>query len=785
MATFNARTDATNRDVSKRRVGKTMSDNQLTALIGRKVYQAMNDEDGDLSDTRQDIFDRYYGDLYGNERDGYSKFTTREVLETIEWVLPSVLRVFLGSDRVVSYDPVNMEDEEQAEQETDIANHSILKANDGDGFLALHHWCKDALMNPNGYIKIMVVEDEKTETQKYTGIDQVALARLEQEEGVEILEQDTRVESLRVPNPMTGEENLVPVELFDIRIRRTYEEKKLRILPVPPEEALVDNDCVSTNLDTADFVCHRVKRPFTELVNEGYDPELLNSVGTSEDYQYNDERTNRLFYEDEDPDAEDEEDESMRTFWVHDCYMWVDYDGDGIGEFRNVIVIGKTIFKNEPVDFQPMVAMSSILIPHKHNGLSVAQIVLDIQELMTTLTRQALDSIYRFNVGRKFISEDMLVEDGSTMEAMLNTQSEFVPVRGNPNAGVMEETRTSILSDILPIMQRMDEQKQLRSGVAPDFTLDPEVLQQSTMGAFMGAIDQATQRIEMLVRIFAETGWKQLFRKVHQLIKQHPDIVQAVKLRGRWIEDIDPEAWRDRTSVTVNVGLGFNNKQQTLALLVQLLGLQREAMGAGLSDPEKIYNTLEQIVTSASLGEATRYFNDPTAPDYQPPEPQPDQQSILAQAQAQALTSKSQVEQFEAQNKAQMDAVKAQMDQQKAQFDIQRAQLDAEMKMRELEAKEREMALKEREMTLKQRLEELKARADVDNVNADTLLKGEQAFKARADAVAIAVDADDTVQKARELVADGDIIEDLEGEEDAEGQTEDAERDGEPADGQP
>lgn len=764
MATYNARTDATNRDVSKRRAGKKMSDNQLTGLIGRKVHQAMNDEDGDLSDARQDYFDRYFGDLYGNERDGYSKFTTREVLETVEWVLPSVLRVFLGSDRVVSYDPVNMEDEEQAEQETDIVNHAILKANDGDGFLALHHWCKDTLVNPVGYIKIDVVEEEKTETQKYTGIDELALARLVEDEEVEILEQDTRTEMIDVRDPATGMPFQAPMEVFDIRLRRTYSQNKMRLMPVPPEQALIDNDCSSTNLDTADFVCHRVERPFTELVNEGYDPELLNSIGTSEDHQYNDERVNRRFYEDEDPDAEDEDDESMRTFWVHDCYLWVDYDGDGIAELRNVIVIGRTIFKNEPVDFQPLVAMSSILIPHKHNGVSLAEIVVDLQELMTTLTRQALDSIYRFNVGRKYISEDMLVEDGSTMEALLNTQSEFVPVRGAPQQGVMEEQRTSILGDIIPMLQRMDEQRQLRTGVAPNLTLDPEVLQQSTMGAFMGAIDQASQRIEMLVRILAETGWKQLFRKAHQLTKQNPDIVSAVKLRGQWIQDPDPESWRDRTSVTVNVGLGFNNKQQMLTLLTQLLGLQQEALPAGLTGPDKIYNTLEQIVTSAGLGEATRYFNDPTAPDYQPPQPQPDPQAILAEAQANALTSKSQTEQAELQIKAQADQAKLQSDQQKAMLDMRKSQVDLEMKMRELEMKERELEIKRAEMEMKLRLEGQKMRADIDNTDADTVLKSEQAFKARADAVATAVDADDTVQKAREILDGEDVVADIEAE---------------------
>lgn len=561
MATRQARLDRTARSRNA-----PMSDKQLVGFLGRKIYQAMNDEDGDLSDTRQDTFNRYTGELYGNERDGYSKYTTREVLETIEWVLPSVLRVFLGSDRVVAFEPNGPEDEAQADQETDVINYKIMRANDGDGFLALHHFFKDALLYPNGYIKAFVDEEKKTTTHRVKGVNQFGLMEIDQDEANEITEQDSRM--IEIPGmDQTGAPIMQPVEVFDIVYKRAETVRKLKIEPIPGEEALVDNDCVSVNIDTADFSCHRVRKSFTKLVNEGFDREKLERVGTYEDYQWNDERTNRLFYEDEDPDAEDEDDPSMRQFWVHECHAWVDYDGDGIGEFRQITLVGTTVFVNEVVDYQPMVAMSSILMPHKHNGMSIADIVKDLQELRTILTRQMLDNIYKINIRRKVISEDSLIEDGTTLEAMLNVQAEWIPVRGPAHNAIAHDQTMSMVSEILPVLQHLDERTANRTGINPQVNLNPDVLQQSTMGAFMGALEQASQRVEMLVRIFAETGIKQLMRKAHHLMRMYPDMATAIKLRGQWV-DVDPEGWRERTDLKVNVGLGFNNKQKCLACLL-------------------------------------------------------------------------------------------------------------------------------------------------------------------------------------------------------------------------
>ena len=804
-------------DIAGRRLGMEMSENQIVGFLGRKIWQAMNDEDGDLSEVRQENFNYYVGKEYGIERQGYSSFVTRELLETVEWVLPSVLRVFLAGDKVVVFDPVGPQDEKQADQETDITNYYVMKANKGKGFLSLHHWFKDALMFPNGYIKAYIKEAIHTDVGTVTGVDAVGLQMLVDDESVDILEQSSRtilVESPAQPSgiqggqppgqapaqgpqpPPTGAGPMgggagpgnpdpnappqggtaqpptltaipggppqkTPVEVFDLRIRTTKPIMELRIEPVPGEECLVDNDCVSLDLDEADFVCHRVRKSYTELVLEGYDPDELDQVGLGEDYQWNDERTNRLFYEDEDPDAEDEDDPSMRTYWVHECYAWFDYDGDGLGEFRRVVLIGDRVFENEETNYQPMVALSSILMQHKHNGMSYGDIVKDLQILISTLTRQLLDNVYKINVRRKVFSEDALTEDGATMEAILNTQAEFIPVRGPAANAFVPEPTQSVVGELLPVIQHFEERVSLRSGVSPMAQLDPNQLQEVTATAFNGALEAASQRIEMLVRIFAETGMRFLMLKVHQLLRSHWDIGRAVKIRGEWV-DVDPQGWRERTDMSVNVGLGFNNRQTQMQMLVQMLSMQKEAVAAGLSSPDKIYNALEKLVNASGVGDVRQFFIDPKSPEYKPPEPPPPPpEAQLAQAQAQALGQEQQRKGMESQQNFQLKQGELQLKAQDQQGKQRLAEMDKQI---DLERIRGQNALAEAELDEKRR----KTPHEIENVDADTDLKRAQAGKARVEGSAKAVESSEAYKGAKEIVANEDNeFDEVEGEDDA------------------
>lgn len=653
---------------------KAMTESEISALLGSKIHQAMNDEDGDLSQNRQDALNYYLGKPYGNERDGYSAYVTREALEAVEWAMPSVIRVFTAGDQVVSFDPVSPQDEEQAKIETDVLNHLLMK--DNDGFEAFYAWFKDALMYPNGYLKVWVDEKEEVTKEYYNELTEADLAILLEDDELEVVEQDSAVKQILT------DEGPIQVELFSVKVKRTTVKPRLNIDAVEPEQVLVDNDLTSQNLDDADFVCHRVRKTYTALVQEGYDPKELDAVGNTEDYQWQDERVNRLFFEDENPDTEDDDDDSMRQFWVHECYCKIDVDGDGVAEGRKVVMIGNTIFENEELDYQPFVSLSSILMSHKHTGLSLVDLVKDIQLVSSTLMRQLLDNMYKQNIRRKYIGEGALVEDGSTIEALANTGAENIPVR-DPSQIIPEQVQ-SIIPELIPVIDKIKDQNQVRSGVTPDMSLNPETLQQSTMGGFSMALEQASERIELITRVFAETGVKRLMRKAHRLCREYMDYELQLKLGGKWMP-INPSDWRERTTMTVNVGLGFNDKTKKLQLLIGLLDQQKEALQVGMATPDNLYNTLTDMVDAAGLGSVEKYFTDPANIPPQEPQPDPQAEALNAQIQLeqgklQAQAQKQQADAQAAQAKILLEREKLQSEQAKnaAQLELEREKLELE-----------------------------------------------------------------------------------------------------------
>jgi hypothetical protein len=333
----------------------------------------------------------------------------------------------------------------------------------------------------------------------------------------------------------------------------------------------------------------------------------------------------------------------------------------------------------------------------------------DIQFLKSTLIRQLLDNTYRINRGRMFVGDRALSADGKTMDALQDPMADHIPC--DDVTQILPQQTMSIVADIMPVIQYVTDSAQTRTGIAPNLSLDPQVLQQSTLGAFTGALEQASQRVELIARTFAETGVKWMVMKAHRLLKEHSQKPVMMKIKGEWVE-VNPSDWRDRQNVSVNVGLGFNDRTKDLMLAQTILGIQKEALGLGLATPENIYNALSDMVMAAGKKTPERYFTKQT----QPPQPQPDPNMIIAQAQAEAMK-------VDAQSKME----RAKIEGQKALFESQKAHFEGVMKAREADVK------RQRE-EFNAMIEAAKARADIDNVQADTFLKKAQAQKALHDA---------------------------------------------------
>lgn len=671
-----------------------MDNRELAALIDRKLASALNDEGDTLSATRQDNLDRYMGEKLGNEREGHSQVTTREVFEAIEWAMPSVMRVF-GSQKTVAFIPEGAEDEQAADQETDVLRHLLF--DQGNGFLAIHNWCKDTLMNPNGYAKVWVEEVERTTTERYKGLSIEQVVGLSEGEGVEL------IAATAYQTPFG--------EVYDAEAKITQTKPVLKFCAVPADEVLVDGDLATIDLDEAGFVCHRRERTLTDLVKEGYSRKRLEAIGG--DDTESDEETNRRKWGESDTT---DDDGALRKYKVEECYLLVDFDGDGLAERRRVVKIANEIFENEEWDYRPLIAMAAILIPHMHAGVSLAEAVKDLQEVSTALMRQLLTNIYRINVPKKYVGSRALVDGGATMDALLDGAAEIVPVE-DPSA-IVPEMIAPVFQHILPVMQQLTEQKMLRTGVNPNISLDPKVLAESTMGAFTAAIDHASQRLELIIRVMAETGIKTLLKKAHRLVREHFGSELAIKLRGEWAH-VSPREWRERTNIKATVGIGTQNKQERLQALMSLLQLQEKLMALRMVEPQHIYNTVAEMIEAAGLEGAERYVINPAKQPIQQGQPDP-----LVMAQVESLKAQGQAMQIDAQSKmarAQIEAQKAQLERERAQFEVQ---------------------IKARQAEVDAQLAAGKAQAEVRHINADALLKEAQRVKVLEEARGLDIDND-------------------------------------------
>lgn len=744
-----------------------MTDEELVAFIMRKAHQAMNDDDGDISAQRADAFNAYMGREQGPDREGRSTFATRETLEVVEWLMPHVMTAFTASKNVVEYLPDGPEDQKRAREETQIVNHYFYHRN--DGFMAIYTWVKDALMHPVAYMKCYPLTTERVVWERYRGLTDVELAEVSETEGVTIKGLDTREVEVLVPAPPPppmppapgGQppgpqappgpppgpppppeaQQLIPAmqEVYDIEVERRIEETVIRIEPCPPEEVLVDRDLTSLNLDDADSVIHRTDYTFTELLEMGYDEDkILEARANLEQPEFQDERTNRLFYEDEDPDQWSEDDPSMRKYWLFESYVRVDYEGDGKSELRKVVLVGGVILENEPINYQPMIAMSSIPLSHKHNGTSYAELVKDLQEVQTALNREILDNIYSINIRKKWISEDQITDDFSTIDYLQQVDTEWVPVKGPPAQAVFYEPTQAIVGDIIQTKQEFSELFKMRTGVAPDLNVDPNVLQQSTAAAFTQAQSGAHQRTALLIRILAETGMKTLFVKAHDMMRRYLDDDLSAQIAQEWVSS-NPADWKERRNVKPNVGLGHANRDQLMQVLMAVLAEQKEALQLGLAKPQHIYATYERLIEATGVGEASLFFDNPLAPGYvppQPPQPSPVEQAQVGvlSAQAQLFQADAGTKQLEAQAKAQSDQAKAQMEAQKAALAAEKGRQDYELNQAKLENERLKLQIERAKARLAEIEVESKLPADIENADADTVLKLANAQKAIADA---------------------------------------------------
>jgi hypothetical protein len=649
-----------------------ISDIEFQSILRNEIEQALGYHDTEFSQDRIDAMDYYLGEPFGNEQPDRSQVVATEVSDTIETIMPSLMRIFTQSDEYVRFIPTGPEDVAVAEQASDYCNWIINT--DNPGFEIVHNWFKDALLLKLGVVKYSWDEIVDVEVEEYEGLTDQEVTALIIDDSVEVTEQDERV--IGEPQIMPDGTVVSAPVVYDVKIRRTDKSGRVNIENVPPEEFLISKRAKS--LRDASFVSHRTTMTVSDLVSMGYDQDEVEQYAGYTDLDTTEERTSR--FEDLESGSEfDSKDPTMREVLVSESYIKADYDGDGVAELRRVVTVGSGyhILENDECDHVPFAILSPILMPHRAIGRSVAELVMDVQLIKSTLMRQLLDNIYNTNNARV-----VAVEGQVNLDDLLTNRPGGV-VRARAPGMVQPLQVPEVSGAVFPALEYMDRMKEQRTGVSrQSMGLDADALQSTTATAVAAMQAAAQGKIEMIARVFAETGMKDLFRGILHLVTKYQNQPKIVRLRNQFVP-MDPRQWANGYDIQVNVGLGTGQREQQLSTLFQIATKQEQIIaGMGMNNPIvtplEYRNTLAKIAELSGFKDAQEFFADPrNAP---PQQPQQQQQDPRIAMEAQKMQAEMQMAQQKAAQDLQLQKEKMQME-----FAFKREQMAAELQLRQQE----------------------------------------------------------------------------------------------------
>jgi len=666
------------------------------ATISTTVYPS-NQVMTTLEIDRYNALNAYFGRPLGNEVENRSQIVLPELRDTIEWIMPQLMRMFVGAKQVVRFDAENPQDEAQADLETAVVNHVFMVEN--NGFYVLHDFFKDALLMRNGYAEVYAKDEKQVSEERYKGLTEEEVALVLQDnadETIEVIGQREYMRDVQLPipqgpmgAPFQGSV-YTKVKVYDLHIRRTGSKSKICVTCLPPEEMRV-SPRAREGMEEVPFAMHLTQRARSDLITDGYDPGVVEGLAAGRpnwleiDALARNQTVDQL-------SIEDPSDRAMQEIELRKVIMRVDYDGDGTAELRRILVAGDKILENEVIEETPFASCVPKRMPHRHTGLSLYDEIMDLQVIKTTLFRAGLDNLTIANNQRVAVDWRH-----ANFDDLLSSRPGGV-VRGDgpPSSWIMPiETPSNIVSQVIPTLEYIDKLRGNRTGIGEHLMgLDPDELQNVTKGAQLAAMSTASLKIEMLARLLAE-GVKEIFRKIHASLIRFQDKPLELEISGKWVQT-DPSSWRRRTKVSVNVGLGSGNRDE-LRTNVQMLGAaQMQLAQMGLVGPKQAYETFKVLSEALGFQNPERFAMDPQSQEYQQ-HMQQMQQAAAHQPQAPQV---------------QAAQIRAQMEQQKQQSEDQREIMSLQERLLDSKRQAFNEAMKAREQMMHEHLQNENDRAN-------------------------------------------------------------------------
>jgi len=687
-----------------------MDEGRLKSILASEIDNAIGYLDSETTEARAKALEYYLRQSYGNEVEGRSQVVTGEVAEAIDGALPQLIRVFTQSDEIVRFEPRGPNDDEGAKQATEYCNWVFYTQN--PGFTILHNFFKDALMQKVGLVKAYWDDRVDVTKETYENLSDEELILLMSDGQREVLEQDTsEIETGEV------DEQGQPVMFrsHSVVISKKIKRGGVKVENIAPEEFLISKRAI--NIKESPFVAQRKLLPRSDLIAMGFDPEVVGNLPSYDELSYTGERLAR-YSQGEQPHQDTSMDQAMQEIEVYECYIRTDVDGDGIAELRQVFYAGSEILADVETDYMPFHSICPIPIPHKFFGESMADRTMDIQLIKSTVVRQMLDNLYLSNNARVGA-----VEGQVNLDDLLSVTPGGV-VRMKNAGAVVPMPIPQVMSQAFPMLEYLDNQQSKRTGISDaQQGLDPNILQNVTAAAIAASTQASSGKLELIARIFAESGVQSLFMGILQLVCKYQDKPTIMRLRGKYVE-VDPRTWSNQYDMQINVGLGTGNKQEQMAMLQMVLAKQEAILQQyGPSNPlctvGQYRATLGRFIEAAGFSDSQEFFNEITPEVEQAlAQPKPPQQDPQLQALIQQAETQNEISRQKAMADIQLRQAKAQADieseREKAASELQQsreqAMLDMQIAREKLAA---DIQLKREELSAEIMLKQQKLQADL------------------------------------------------------------------------
>lgn len=646
-----------------------LEEHVLLKILKEEEQDASAYYDSELAEIQAEAMRRYHAQPYGVEREGRSQVVTHDVEDTINWMLPKLMRTFLASDEMVSVEDEASDDEDMAASAAKYLSHVYFK--DNRGAQNLHDWTFDGLLQRIGVHKVCWEDPKPKPPKEFEGLDQDQLAEMMQDPSWDILEAEV--------NEETG--------LISIKAQHVPKVGRVVIEVVPPEEFAFSRRAKSGR--ECDYKRRKREVFLGDLIEQMPEKKAalqsIDGTANADDDEETDSDARRYERFPDEPSNQSKSSSdhvARRKVWLVEEEIRIDFDGDGIVELRSIKRVGDVILDNIEIETTEYHDWSPIRVSHRMAGRSIADTLVDIQRIRTDITRLALDGLSQALVVRTAVDRNQVHEEG--VDALYDADiGGVIPTKGNPNEIIMPLATPDVSAAALTMLEYWDQRSEEASGVTRHSQgLAPQAIT-DTMGGIQALQAAANERIE-LVALWMKYGLEDVFNAIHRMLAAYQDQPRTIKVAGKPIA-IDPRQWSEEMSVSIHVGTAAEDRATKLANLGMIAAKQEQILQVGgPSNPivtmQQYRDTLALMAEVMGFKDSTRFFAE--VPDeWQPPKQGEDPKAAEMQA-------KLQIEQ----QKAQADA---QLQQQKAQFDTQlrQAEFAEKTKMEQIRAQtDREIA---------------------------------------------------------------------------------------------